>query len=294
MKFETASSLSLSSAALLVPALMFAAIVLERGLAQPGLGPSWSDATLFLPIESFEDGPAVFMTAETTWFVVGPLASAGENDGLAAVSEFAGWAAEMFSGNHAVVKTEDVSDLAYATIDDETTDAWPFDDHGSCVCWFPHEGHCCSRSRTWSVAPLWVVFSIFSSVRAIQMLAAFAFPFCFQYLLAALFAAMLMESFCLLRTGFERVRVFRFFLLLDPGSFEHAAHVWKGKLAKDEVKRRFSSSILGQKVFRFLRVGSWLVFSSRQACASSGRRDTGPSLTTTSGMPSLRFPSTSS
>ena len=89
--------LALMFAALLVLALMFAVIMLERGLAQPGLGPSWSDATLFLSIESFEDGPAVFMAAETMWFVVGPLASAGEKDGFAAESEFAGWAAEMFS-----------------------------------------------------------------------------------------------------------------------------------------------------------------------------------------------------
>ena len=73
------------------------------------------------------------------------------------------------------------------------------------------------------------------------MLAAFAFPFCFQYLLAAMLAAMLMESFCLLRTGFERVRVFKLPLFLDPGFFEHVAHVWKGKLAKDKVKRMFSS-----------------------------------------------------
>ena len=116
--------------------------------------PSLGSARPGVPIESFEDGTAVFMAAETTWFVVGRLASAGENDGLAAESEFAGWAAEMFSGNHAVEKTRDMSDLAYAIIDDETTDAWPFDDHGSCVCWFPHEGHCCSRSRMWSVAPL--------------------------------------------------------------------------------------------------------------------------------------------
>ena len=76
VKFETAPSLSLSSAALLVPALMIAAIFLERGLALLGLGPSCVDATLFLPTKV---GPAVFMTAETTWFVVGPLASAGEH-----------------------------------------------------------------------------------------------------------------------------------------------------------------------------------------------------------------------
>ena len=41
-------------------------------------------------------------------------------------------------------------------------------------------------------------------------------------------------------------------------------------------------------------MGSWLVFSSRLASASSGRRDTGPSLTMTSGMPSLRIQSSSS
>ena len=65
------------------------------------------------------------------------------------------------------------------------------------------------------------------------MLAAFAFPFCFQFLLAAFCAAMLMVS-CLLFSGIERVRAFKFPLLLDPGFFEHAVHVWKGKLAKDE------------------------------------------------------------
>ena len=96
VKFETAPSLSLSPAALLVPALMFAAPFLERGLVLPGLGPSCVDAMLFLP---FEDGPAVFMTADTTWFVVGPLASAGENDGVATVFDFAGWAAEMLTEN---------------------------------------------------------------------------------------------------------------------------------------------------------------------------------------------------
>ena len=184
VKFETAPSLSLSSAALLVPALMIATIVLGRGLALPGLGPSCVDATLFLPTK---DGPAVFMTAETTWFVVGPLVSAGENDGLATVSEFACWAAEMFSGNHAVVKTEYMSVLTYLFIDDEITDALPLHDFGSSVCRFLHEGHYCSLGRM-SVAPLWVVFSIVSSVGA---------PLCFQFLLAALFAAMLMES-CLL------------------------------------------------------------------------------------------------
>ena len=57
------------------------------------------------------------------------------------------------------------------------------------------------------------------------MLAAFAFPFCFQFLLAALFAAMLMVS-CLLFSGIERVRAFKFSLLLDPGFFQHAVHVW--------------------------------------------------------------------
>ena len=215
VKIETASSLSLSFAALLVPALMIAAIVSERGLALPGLGPSCVDATLLLPTE---DGPAVFMTAETTWFVVGPLASAGEDDGLATESEFACWAAEMFSRNHAVEKTRDMSVLAYIFIDDEITDVWPLHDFGSSVCWFLHEGHYCSLSRT-SVAPFWVVFSIVSSVRAIQMLAAFAFPFCFLYLLATILAAMLTEPFCLLFSGFERVRVFKFPLFLDPGFF---------------------------------------------------------------------------
>ena len=53
--------------------------------------PAWarpepSDAMLSMPIESLEEGTVVFMTAETTWFVVGPLAFAGQNDGVAAES----------------------------------------------------------------------------------------------------------------------------------------------------------------------------------------------------------------
>ena len=103
------------------------------------------------------------------------------------------------------------------------------------------------------------------------------FPFCFQYLFAAMLAAMLMVSFCLLRTGFERVRVFKLLLFLDHGFFEHVAHVWKGKLAKDESEENVSLLSSGTS-FSVLRVGSWLVFSSRLASASSGRRDTGPSL----------------
>ena len=82
------------------------------------------------------------------------------------------------------------------------------------------------------------------------MLAAFAFPFCFQYLLAAMLAAMLMGSFCLLRTGFKRVRVFKLPLFLDLCFFEHVAHVWKGKLAKDESEENVSLLSSGAKVFQ--------------------------------------------
>ena len=146
-------------------------------------------------------------------------------------SEFAGWAAEMFSGDHAVVKTGDMSFLAFSFINDEITDARPFHGFRSSVCWFLHEGHYCSHSRM-SVAPFWVVFSVaFERSRCLPRL---LFPCVFQYLLAAMLAAMLMESFCFLFSGFERVRVFKFLLFLDPGFFEHVAHVWKGKLAKDE------------------------------------------------------------
>ena len=49
-------------------------------------------------------------------------------------------------------------------------------------------------------------------------------------------AAMLMGSFYCLRTGFERAP-----FVLDPGSFEHVAHVWKGKLAKDESEETVPS-----------------------------------------------------
>ena len=170
VKFETAPSLSLSPAALLVPALLFAATFLERGL---GLGPSCVDATLFLPIE---DGPAVSVTADTTWFVVEPLAFAGENDGVATVFESAGWAAETVFENHAVVNFEDMYVLPYLFTDDEIIDALPLLDFGSSVCRSLLQGCSCSIGRM-SVAPLRVVFSIVSSVRAIQMLAAFAFTF---------------------------------------------------------------------------------------------------------------------
>ena len=173
VKFETAPSLSLSPAALLVPALLFAATFLERGLALPGLGPSCVDATLFLP---FNDGSAVSVTAATTWFVVEPLAFAGENDGVATVFESAGWAAETVFENHAVVNFEDMSVLPYLFTVDETIDALPLLDFGSSVCRSLLQGRSCSIGRM-SVAPLWVVFSIVSSVRAIRMLAALAFPF---------------------------------------------------------------------------------------------------------------------
>ena len=155
------------------------------------------------------------------------------------MSEFAGWAAEMLTENHAVVNSEDMSVLPCLFIDGEITDR--------CRCTIPAAAFVGFFLKVIPAAsagcrspPFWVVFSIVSSVRAIQMLAAFAFTFCFQFLLAALFAAMLMES-CLLFSGIERVRAFNFSLLLDPGFFEHAVHVWKGKLAKMKVKRMFSS-----------------------------------------------------
>ena len=81
------------------------------------------------------------------------------------------------------------------------------------------------------------------------MLATYVSPFCFQYLLAAMFAAMLIRSFCLLRTGFERVRVFKLSFFLDPGFFEHVAHVWKGKLAKYESEENVSLLSSGAKDF---------------------------------------------
>ena len=81
------------------------------------------------------------------------------------------------------------------------------------------------------------------------MLAAHAFPFCFQYLLAAMLASMLMGSFCFLRTGFERVRILELPSFLDPGFFEHVAHVWKGKLAKDESEETVSLLSSGAKDF---------------------------------------------
>ena len=243
-----------------------------------GLGPSCVDATLFLPIE---DGPAVSVTAATTWFVVGPLAFAGENDGVATVFEAAGWAAETEFENHAVVNSEDMSVLPYLFTDDEIIDALPLLDFGSSVCLSLLQGRSCSIGRM-SVAPLRVVFS-----RAIQMLAALAFPFCFQFLLAAFCAAMLVVS-CLLFSGIERVPAFKFPLLLDPGFFEHVAHVWKGKLAKDESEENVSLLSSGAKRFQVPSCGILDGF-----LLAPGVREF-PPLTTTTGMPSLRFPSPSS
>ena len=150
--------------------------------------------------------------------------------------------------NHAVVNSEDMSVLPYLFIDDEIIDALPLLDFGSSVCWPLLDGRSCSLGRM-SVAPFWVVFSFVSSVRAIQMLAALAFSFCFQFLLAAFCAAMLVVS-CLLFSGIERVRAFKFLLLLDPGFFEHAVHVWKGKLAKDESEENVSLLNSGAKSFQ--------------------------------------------
>ena len=180
------------------------------------------DATLFLPIQ---DGPAVFMTADTTWFVVGPLASAGEDDGVATVFEFAGWAAEILFENHAVVSSEDMSVLPYLFIDDEIIDALPLldflqprQDVGR-----PFLGcfqHCQQRS---------------SDPDACRS--------CFPLLLAVSFGRVLCcdaAGILLAFSGIERVRAFKFPLLLDPGFFEHAVHVWKGKLAKDESEENVS------------------------------------------------------
>ena len=116
----------------------------------------------------------------------------------------------------------------------------------------------------WSGASLGDVFSIVSREQAFKVLAAYGSPFCFQYLLAAMLAAMLMGSFCFLRsrrvccgqsleTGFESVGTFEFPLFLDPGFgaifFEHVAHVWKGKLAKDESEE--TASILSSWITEF-------------------------------------------
>ena len=81
------------------------------------------------------------------------------------------------------------------------------------------------------------------------MLAALAFPFCFQFPLAASCAAMLVV-FCLRFSGIERVSAFKFPLLLDPGLFERVAHVWKGKLAKDESEENVSLLNSGAKSFQ--------------------------------------------
>ena len=141
-----------------------------------------------------------------------------------------------------------MSVLPYLFTDDETIDALPLLDFGSSVCRSLLQGRSCSIGRM-SVAPLRVVFSIVSSFRAIQMLAALAFPFCFQFLLAALCAAMLVVS-CLLFSGIERVPAFKFPLLLDPGLFEHVAHVWRGKLEKDESEENVSLLNSGAKSFQ--------------------------------------------
>ena len=65
------------SAALLVLALMLAATVSERGLAQRGLGPCRSDAMLSVPIENVEEVTVIFMTAETMCWQFTGIASWG-------------------------------------------------------------------------------------------------------------------------------------------------------------------------------------------------------------------------
>ena len=46
------------------------------------------------------------------------------------------------------------------------------------------------------------------------------------------------------------MHAFKFPLLLDPGFFEHVAHVWKGKLAKDESEENVSLLNSGAKRFQ--------------------------------------------
>ena len=119
-------------------------------------------------------------------------------------------------------------------------------------------------------APLGDVFSIVSREQAFKVLAAYASPFCFKFLWAAMLAAMLMGSFCILRsrrvrcgerleTGFERVGTIELPLFLDPGFgalfFEHVAHVWKGKLAMDESEETVSILSSGIKEFQVTSCG---------------------------------------
>ena len=52
------------------------------------------------------------------------------------------------------------------------------------------------------------------------------------------------------------MRVFKFPLLLDPRFFEHAAHVWKGKLAKDESEENVFLLNSGAKSFQVPSCGS--------------------------------------
>ena len=306
--------------ALMVPALFFAATILEGGpaplehglvcgLVHVGLGPRQCAATPLLP---FAAPVGIEMVSGTPGDgVVGCEVATVAKDFFSGIFMVFAWSAAMVSvfEGHILMNNGDVLVVSYPCLncDGKVTAC------GSCDCWCLCGDDSCSPFCSLQALNLLVVFAcvyvnsscvcVFllgeqsssqdSSIAALHLLVVVAFSFCFQPFVLR-FQPFVFLALCPRFSGNERVPVFTFPLLLDPGLFEHVAHVWKGKLAKDESEEYVSLLNSGQKVFRFLRVGSGMVVSSRLACASSGRRDTCPSLTTTTGMPSLRFLSPSS
>ena len=262
--------------AMMVPALFFAATILECGpaplehglvcgLAHVGLGPRQCAATPLLP---FAAPVGIEMVSGTPGDGVGGCEVATvAKDFFSGIFMVFAWSAAMVSVfvGHILMNNGDVLVVSYPCLscDGKVTAC------GSCDCGYLCGDDSCSPFCSFQALNLLVVFAcvyvysscvcVFllgeesssqdSSIAALHLLVVVAFSFCFQPFVLR-FQPFVFLALCLRFSGNERVPVFTFPLLLDPGLFEHVAHVWKGKLAKDESEEYVSLLNSGAKSFQ--------------------------------------------
>ena len=281
MSFPNSSSGAVSGAsahlslcalvAMLVPALFAATFLvcgpaplehgLVCGLAHVGLGPRQCAATPSLPfaapvgLEMVLGTPADGVVCEVA--TVAMVFFSG-------ILEMSVWCAAIVSAldGHVPVNIGDALVVSYSW--------WNCDEKviacGSCDCWYLCEDDNCSAFRSLQALKLLVVlFCVYvissrvcvclpeedgssqdSSITALRLLVVVAFSFCFQPLR---FQSFVFLALFLRFSGNEIVSVVTFPLLLVPGLSEHVAHVWKGKLAKDESEEYVS--LLNSGAIRF-------------------------------------------
>ena len=282
MSFPNSSSGAVSGAsvhlsmcvlvAMLVPALFSAATILVCGpaplehglvcgLALVGLGPRQCAATPPLPFAApvgiemvpGTPGDGVVCEVATVAMVFFP--------GIFMMFEWCAAMVSVFDG-HVLMNNGDALVVSYSWLNcDEKVPAC-----GSCDCWYLCGDDSCSTFRSLQALKLLVVFACVyvnssrvcvllleedgssqdSSIAALHLLVVVAFSFCFQPLR---FQSFVFLTLFLRFSGNEIVSVVTFPLLLVPGLSEHVAHVWKGKLAKDESEEYVS--LLNSGAIRF-------------------------------------------